>query len=363
MDLNTLYINAEIAHHAEEYQSALNGYLSVLAHDNNHYNAHRWIADVYLELEDYDNAIKHFEHALIIDDSDADVFNDAGLAYYEQDIPDKSVYKYVQGIALNPDHACLHSNLGKALYEMFYHTDKKEAQKIAKNWLENFPDNADASFMGAAILGLNPAQQNADFVRGTFDDFADTFDEKLAELEYQAPQLLQSALLRHINTLGIVLDAGCGTGLVAPLVHKYCATITGVDLSQSMLDLAKERNLYNALHTGDLLDYLSSNTNIYNTIIASDVLCYFGELNTVFSRFFTTLKTEGIIALSLEECTMLETQNTGYILNASGRYKHAQDYVTECLIKNGFSILEINTKTLRQEHGKPVHGLVLLAQK
>ena len=361
--IDSLYEKAEIAHEKQDFKTAKSLYKSVLQIDKNNYQSHRWLADVYLELEDYKNAIKSFKKALALDNTDADVLNDAGLAYYEEDFPSEAVNLYVQGIEISPNHECLHSNLGKALYEMYLHADKDTAQKIATKWMQDFPNNPDASFMGSAITGLNPAEQNIDFVRATFDDFASTFDEKLAELEYKAPELLSQALCRYTNNLGAVLDAGCGTGLVAPLIHTISHSITGVDLSGEMINLAKKRNLYTDLHTEDLVQFLKNNINIFDTIIAADVLCYFGDLSPVMHNFHTALKDKGVLAFSLEKTDISNACDNGFVLNASGRYKHTKQSIIAVLNQQGFTILEIHSKVLRTEHGKSVWGLVVIAQK
>ena len=154
--MHTIYKQAEKAHQNKNYQHAVTLYSKVIKQDPKHYEALRWLGDVYLELEDYDNAINTFEKALVLDDTDADVLNDTALAYYEQDLPTQAVELYLKGIKINPEHDCLHSNLGKALYEMYLHADTERAKDIANNWKNTFPNNPEASFMGSAIVGLNP---------------------------------------------------------------------------------------------------------------------------------------------------------------------------------------------------------------
>ena len=352
----TIYNQAEKAHQNEDYQHAVSLYSKVIEQEPKHYEALRWLGDVYLELEDYDNAISTFEKALALNDTDADVLNDTALAYYEKDLPTQAVELYLKGIEINPEHECLHSNLGKALYEMYLHADTQRAKDIARYWKNTFSSNPEASFMGSAIVGLNPAEQNIDFVKTTFDDFASTFDEKLAELEYKAPELLASAIHRHSMHLGAILDAGCGTGLVAPHVRNTMDTIVGVDLSGEMIKKAEKRGIYKALHTADLMQFLSSEINTFNTIIASDVLCYFGDLMPVLTAFKTALKPDGILAFSLEK-----TDHQAYSLNASGRYKHAQSPLQLTLAQCGYNIREIKVETLRMEHGNCVEGLIVIA--
>ena len=133
-------------------------------------------------------------------------------------------------------------------------------------------------------------------------------------------------------------------------------TIVGVDLSGEMIKKAEKRGIYNALHTADLMQFLSPQINAFNTIIASDVLCYFGDLMPILTAFKIALKPDGILACSLEK-----TDHEAYNLDASGRYKHAQSPLQLMLGECGYNILEIKVETLRMEHGNCVEGLVVIA--
>ena len=99
--------------------------------------------------------------------------------------------------------------------------------------------------------GPKPVRASDDYVRETFDHFAEDFDKQLLEdLEYRAPKLVH-ALFRDVcgadpGNLDI-LDAGCGTGLSGLDFKQYARSLTGVDLSPEMLKLAKDRGIYDEL--------------------------------------------------------------------------------------------------------------------
>lgn len=90
-----------------------------------------------------------------------------------------------------------------------------------------------------------------EFVAELFDQFADTFDEKLLDnLQYKVPELVgkltQELLLSVRNSnnnkklFQNALDAGVGTGLAGPKIRNLVEhALIGVDASQKMLTKAK----------------------------------------------------------------------------------------------------------------------------
>ena len=48
-----------------------------------------------------------------------------------------------------------------------------------------------------------------------------------------------------------ILDAGCGTGLCAPLLKPYARVLAGIDLSGGMLVRARARGIYDELIEGE----------------------------------------------------------------------------------------------------------------
>ena len=86
-----------------------------------------------------------------------------------------------------------------------------------------------------------------------------TSTHSLARLGYAAPQLLTAALAEFIpfgEERLAVLDAGVGTGLCGPLLRSSARQLVGVDLSAGMLAKARERNVYDELHEGELVAFM-----------------------------------------------------------------------------------------------------------
>lgn len=53
------------------------------------------------------------------------------------------------------------------------------------------------------------------------------------------------------------VDLGCGTGLMGPLLRPHTRHLSGVDLSQGMVQKARERGCYDDLSVDELGKYLS----------------------------------------------------------------------------------------------------------
>ena len=71
-----------------------------------------------------------------------------------------------------------------------------------------------------------------------------------------------------------ILDAGCGTGLVAKeLLKEGFSNFIGVDFSQSMLDLIP-KNLYQELDLVDLNNPLNYTNNYFDAIICVGTFTY-----------------------------------------------------------------------------------------
>jgi predicted TPR repeat methyltransferase len=208
-----------------------------------------------------------------------------------------------------------------------------------------------------------PSRADDDYVRKVFDGFADSFDEQLLKnLNYRAPQVLVEALSKKLpaadGTLDI-LDAGCGTGLCAPLLRPYAKRLVGVDLSGGMVEKARLRGGYEELEVAELTGYLQTHPSAYDIVFSADTLVYFGELQDVLNAAHSALRVGGWLAFSLEAA---EGDDDLVELSPSGRYRHTRQYVERVLASAGFADVCIGMDMLRKENGQPVMGWVVLAK-
>ena len=111
-----------------------------------------------------------------------------------------------------------------------------------------------------------------------YREWASTYDHDLIHnYGYVAPSRVISEFHHHLTSSShptkTILDAGCGTGLVAEFISKEypnvlsCASIDGMDISHEMLQKAKVKNLYANLYQMDLTQKIKHSTR-YDAIIS-----------------------------------------------------------------------------------------------
>ncbi len=128
-------------------------------------------------------------------------------------------------------------------------------------------------------------------------------EELIFKLQYKVPEELSRLLSSHrLDGFGAVLDLGCGTGLMGNYLSSHCSRLEGIDLAQEMLEVARKKGCYDALHCTGITDYFSgirfsgANTR-FDVIAASDVFVYVGDLIDIFKDAFDTLDPGGTICV------------------------------------------------------------------
>lgn len=248
---------------------------------------------------------------------------------------------------------------GVTLYALQRH---EEARQVYRDWLDRDPDNPIPRHMLAACGGAAaPTRADDDYVRAEFDGFAERFDRQLLEkLNYHAPQVLAGALAKLLppGAACDVLDAGCGTGLCAPLLRPHARHLVGVDLSGGMLEQARRRGGYDELIEAELTAYLQHHPGAFDVVLSADTLVYFGDLVPVLAAMHAALRPGGWLVFSLEALAA-----EGFALSYSGRYQHARGYVEQTLRDAGFAEIAIAADSLRKEAGQPVASWVVSARR
>ncbi len=216
-----------------------------------------------------------------------------------------------------------------------------------------------ARFILAAMgEGETPGRAPPGYVKKLFDQFAPRFDAELeGRLAYRTPALLAEAIGAVVPALGAlaVLDLGCGTGLSGVALKPFARRLEGVDLSPRMLDSARAKGVYAALHEADLLSFLPTRRGGYDVIAAADVLNYLGDLGPVLAAMRAALKPGGVAGFSLELGDVAP-----FSLGEGMRYRHEPASARSVAERAGFLVVSQTRVTLREERGAPVAGLLLV---
>ena len=159
-----------------------------------------------------------------------------------------------------------------------------------------------------------------------------------------------------------ILDLGCGTGLCGEKMKRFASRkgLIGVDLSEKMLDVAREKKIYAQLICDDICNYMETSSYFFHIIIASDVLTYFGDLTKVFVRVSKSLTPKGMFFFTISENSI---NDDDFYMVPSGRFVHNPNYVEKVLKSAGLKLLNCERHILRNEAESPVYGYIFAAAK
>lgn len=268
-----------------------------------------------------------------------------------------------KAIALWPRHLQARDQVIRALVLL---GEREQAARLYGEWLDEEPDNPVARHQLAACLGQDAPERASDaYVELVFDSFATTFDAKLEQLHYRAPQLVASALQLSVGEARgalQIMDAGCGTGLCGMLVRPWARQLWGCDLSAAMLERARARGCYDQLEKAELTACLAAHGAAFDAIVCADTLVYFGALERVMLAASEALKAGGRFLFTVEDGDGIAPE-AGFALNPNGRYCHTQGYIDTAIEAVGLQPEMATGVELRFEAGLPVKGLLVVAGK
>lgn len=365
-----------------------------LALDPDHAVRHNDFGNLLSALDEHVQAASAFRRSLELNPLDANVWNNYGSTLHRLHQLAEAEAAYRQALDRMPDfvpalrnlsallaergqdeesslHACQayiqppfegkpYRLLGVAYYRLGL---AAQAAECHRQWLQAEPDNPVARHLLAACSGesVPPRATNA-FIATLFDEMAGSFDDKLVgKLSYRGPDIIANLLASLPAADGTldVLDAGCGTGLCAPVLAPYAHRLTGVDLSEGMIARAAAQALYQELTVAELTGYLQDHAEAYDLIVLADTLIYFGDLTEVLAAVAGALRSGGHCVFTVEAAS----GEAATVLDPSGRYRHARAHVLQALGHAGFTVLEDHDVVLRQEFCQPATGIGLLARR
>jgi ubiquinone/menaquinone biosynthesis C-methylase UbiE len=166
-----------------------------------------------------------------------------------------------------------------------------------------------------------------------------------------------------------LLDAGCGYGYYSILLVKKGAVVTGVDISEKMIELAKNNASKASVECQflvcDMQDLSMFASSTFDIVISSIVVGNLDDIEKAFSEVFRVLRPNGVFAFSENHpilkgwwekdnegkrlhwnidnyfersvrTTEWRTQS-GNVIETSSRHRTIQDYF-DALVKSGFVV-------------------------
>jgi predicted TPR repeat methyltransferase len=343
-----------------EFEQAIGLFEQAIAVRPEHAEALHNMGNSLRALDRVNEAVAAYERAGALGGSLSADQRRAGYAMLGVGALDRAIEFFERAIALGDNVVDALRGLARAHTLADHH---EAAMETYKTWLQHAPGDPVATHMLDALLADTLTTRASDaYVRKTFDDFSDSFDQVLESLDYRAPRLVGEAVATAFGapsrTLD-VLDAGCGTGLVGVEVRPYARWLVGVDLSKGMLEKARGRELYDVIDEGELVSYIQRSVEGWDLITCADTLCYFGDISGFAEAAVAALRPGGRIVFTVEN----EEDVERYRIEPHGRFSHARGYVEHTLAAAGFDDLKLEKVVLRLERLVPVNGLLVTAAR
>jgi predicted TPR repeat methyltransferase len=341
---------------------ATDSYRSALALQPDNLEALNNLGTVLKALRRFDEAEAQFQKALAVAPEHKLSLMAMSKFLIERDRPAEALTFCWRALVAEPRSETTPHRILAAAYHGI--GDREKARDVLRQWVEAEPDDAVARHLYVAAGGEEMPARAADrYVEEEFDGFAASFDAKLQDLRYRAPEYVQAAVAAHCGPPQAdrdCLDAGCGTGLCGPLIAPYVRRLTGVDLSGRMLDGARARGGYDELVRAELTAFIEQHADAYDLIVSADTLVYFGALDAVLNAAARALRPGGVLVFTVEEGG---DAARGYTLDPHGRYSHDAGYLARTIAAAGLDLATLERVTLREENAQPVAGFVVTARR
>lgn len=219
--------------------------------------------------------------------------------------------------------------------------------------------------MAAMGRGETPPRAPDAYVETLFDQHAEDFEDILVEqLGYAVPMMVRQKLQAlSLGPFKRMLDLGCGTGLTGAALRDMAADITGIDLSENMVEITHDKEIYETLYVAEVEDFLEDNDDeAFDLITATDVLPYLGALEPLFFGASENMVEGAILAFSSEAMAEDDPHELPYKVGPHQRFLHKESYIRERLAATGFEILDVEEINVRMQDGEPSPGHLVIAR-
>lgn len=197
-----------------------------------------------------------------------------------------------------------------------------------------------------------------------FDRWASLYQEKYMNVDLYGDSL--DLFCKHVKTKGDVLELACGPGNVTKYIlnKRGDLKILGTDLSENMLELARENNPRAVFTKMDCRD-ISKLNKTYDAIVCAFALPYLSKEDTItlIKDASNRLNKDGLFYISTMED---DYSKSGLVSSSQGdqmyMHFHEAGYLTIALENNGFEIIDLSRKQYTGSDGKPVTDLLILTK-
>ncbi len=184
------------------------------------------------------------------------------------------------------------------------------------------------------------------------DGYAGEYDKAGKEHSWHGPEIIFGLMYDYIAPGESLLDIGIGTGLDAAIFQKAGLMVFGIDGSEEMLKICKEKQVAVELKQLDLLqDEIPYTDEFFNHAIANAVFHITGDIEKTLGEVKRLLKKGGIFGFTTDEqdpgmeSDYKETDTNGKYMKIRELYgfpvyRHTDQYVKFLLEKYDFVLMK-----------------------
>ena len=164
--------------------------------------------------------------------------------------------------------------------------------------------------------------------------------------------ILFGLMYEYISPYQSLLDIGIGTGLSSKLFNQYGLAIYGIDGSEEMIKISRNKTIAKDFRQVNLTQNDAWFENkIFDHIISHGVFHLIGDLNYIFNETSRILRQNGCFGFTYEGFNkstddfrqtsiegIYECQN---LQSGIKEYRHTENYILGLIEKNGFQVLKM----------------------
>lgn len=147
-------------------------------------------------------------------------------------------------------------------------------------------------------------------IKRFFDDQAEDYNDKYCnegDLRSFIFAERKRVVLEMLGTgFGRILDIGCGPGVYADSLTKRCGKLYGVDVSDRMIAIAKDKGFINAEFSVGAIDGLKFGDNFFDAVVCAGVLEYLDDITKAVQETARVTKDKGVVIFTAPNaCSVL----------------------------------------------------------
>lgn len=158
-----------------------------------------------------------------------------------------------------------------------------------------------------------------------YDTWGEEYDKDLEEVfKHSGNQQALEVVVKYVSKTDKILDAGAGTGILGQMLHQHgYGNLEALDMSQGMLEQARKKNVYTALHRKVLGEELDFASDTYDAVLIRGVFVSNSAPSRSFDELIRIAKQGGYIIFTIHRPFYYESdfKDKQLMLETSGKWK------------------------------------------